>query len=173
MKGNLGGSRFVSLITPTYLPILRLILVTRDDMDINLNLTIRNELAELALVKQQLNQLLQEDIINREVWEDLWLISEEVLTNIIKYSYGAERVGTIQVLITGDREKLLLSFEDTGEAFNPLETTIDPLLDEEIENRPIGGLGIFLVKQLADRLDYSYRDGKNILTLEKSLPQAR
>ncbi|MFZ4665624.1 MAG: ATP-binding protein [Prochlorotrichaceae cyanobacterium] len=142
-------------------------------MDINLNLTIRNELAELALVKQQLNQLLQEDIINREVWEDLWLISEEVLTNIIKYSYGAEKVGTIQVLIAGDREKLLLSFEDTGEAFNPLETTIDPLLDEEIENRPIGGLGIFLVKQLADRLDYSYRDGKNILTLEKSLPQAR
>lgn len=95
---------------------------------------------------------------------ELELILEEVLVNIIRYAYQAS-AGEIEIACApAGEDGLRISVMDTGVPFNPLEKS-DPDLDAAIEDRPIGGLGIYLVRQLANEVLYR-RDGeKNVLTL--------
>ena len=63
---------------------------------------------------------------------------------------------------------MTIQFLDNGKPYNPLEKE-DPDVTLSAEERSIGGLGIFMVKKSMDSLDYEYQDGKNILTIKKSL----
>ena len=89
---------------------------------------------------------------------------EELFLNIAHYAYGPAG-GDVDVFVSVN-EKACLRFEDTGKPFNPLEQAA-PNLDIPVMERKIGGLGIFLVKQLMDEITYSYKDNKNILTIKK------
>ena len=95
---------------------------------------------------------------------ELELVLEEVLVNIIRYAYPAAD-GEIEIAceLVGE-EDLRISVMDTGVPFNPLEKS-DPDLDAAIEDRPIGGLGIYLVRQLANEVHYRREGEKNVLTL--------
>lgn len=98
----------------------------------------------------------------------LELAVEEIFVNISNYAYE----GTGKVWIGCDVEKdtmsITITFKDSGAEFDPLSMpepdTSAPALD-----RPIGGLGIFLVKRNVDGISYRRRDGYNILTIEKRL----
>ncbi len=89
---------------------------------------------------------------------------DEIYSNIVRYS-GADFV----TLLCGvSEETAYLQFEDDGIPFNPLEEkSADPTLP--LTEREIGGLGIFMVKNSMDRMEYHYTDGKNILSLELDL----
>ena len=65
-------------------------------------------------------------------------------------------------------ERLELTFIDKGIPYNPLENK-DPDVTLDIEKRKIGGLGIFLVKEMMDEVSYEYADGQNILKIKKNL----
>lgn len=133
------------------------------------SLAIETNPVNLEKVRQKLYEILQENPAALQAFEDIWLITEEVLTNIIKYGYAGRTAEPIQINLCLEFARLHLSFTDSGKPFNPLEETAKPAIDDDMEERPIGGLGIFLVGQLADRLEYTYREGKNVLTLEKGL----
>jgi sigma-B regulation protein RsbU (phosphoserine phosphatase) len=101
------------------------------------------------------------------------LAAEEIFVNIARYAYtGASpadtRTVTIQCETKQDAEqtRLILSFSDRGEPFNPLERA-DPDLSLPLEQREAGGLGILLVKRTMDTIRYSYDDGMNSLVIEK------
>ena len=82
----------------------------------------------------------------------------------MNYAYPQGK-GEIEVECRADGHgRFYLAFRDCGIAFNPLEQT-PPDLSMDISSRPVGGLGIYLVKQMAARLAYEYRDGCNILML--------
>lgn len=100
---------------------------------------------------------------------------EEIFVNIASYAYApGEGDATISVEFppscTDAPEKpcVLIRFEDSGVPFNPL-LKADPDVTLSAEERAVGGLGIFMVKQNMDALEYIYRDGKNILTMRKYL----
>ncbi len=94
---------------------------------------------------------------------------EEIYINIAHYAYAPE-VGnaTIRCEIQKAPPKILLQFQDSGIPFNPLEKE-DADITLSAEERKIGGLGILMVKKTMDAMTYRYEDGKNILTIEKSL----
>jgi len=91
------------------------------------------------------------------------LVLEEVLTNVIHYSYP-EETGEVEVgcAIEGN-EKFCFCVTDWGIAFNPLERP-DPELCEDVSERHVGGLGIYLVRHLVDELCYHRQEGGNTLT---------
>ncbi len=89
---------------------------------------------------------------------------DEIFSNIVNYS-GAD---TAKVTCGNADGKLIVSFADNGTPYNPLEKE-DPDITLSVEEREIGGLGIFMVKKTMDEVSYAYRDGRNILTLVKSL----
>ncbi len=99
----------------------------------------------------------------------LEVVTEEIFVNIASYAYP-EGTGYVTVLREGGEgpEGLTLVFEDSGVPFDPLAAP-DPDLTAPAEERPIGGLGVFLVKQFVDEAKYAYRDGKNILTVRKRI----
>ena len=93
---------------------------------------------------------------------------EEIFINIAHYAYHPE-LGFARIRITLDRNLLVtIEFEDNGKPFNPIDK-IDPDITKCVEDREIGGLGIYLVKNIMDSVDYRHEDNRNILTISKKL----
>jgi len=91
------------------------------------------------------------------------LCAEEAIENIVQYAYS-QGEGFVEVESTIEGESFVLSLKDAGKPFNPLDKH-DPDINASLEEREIGGLGIFLCKQLMDSINYKYSDGCNILTM--------
>ena len=102
------------------------------------------------------------------------LCVEEAFLNIANYAYDPD-VGKAKVSVTalGDPYpfRIQVVFTDKGKPFNPLKAD-SPDVESDAEDRKVGGLGIFLIKKEMDDITYEYRDGQNILTLEKILEKA-
>lgn len=97
------------------------------------------------------------------------LAIEEIFVNIASYAYPSGRGDvTIAAEVSGDPKELTVVFKDSGVPFDPLAKE-DPDITLPIEQRRIGGLGIFLVKDTMDDVTYRYADGMNILTMKKEL----
>ncbi len=97
------------------------------------------------------------------------LCLEEVLVNIVSYAFVDKKPHMIQVHAEVEVERTLkIKVEDDGIAFNPLVMVPKPDLDSDIENRPIGGIGIHLVKSMMNQVTYDRQKGKNILTMTQS-----
>ena len=94
---------------------------------------------------------------------------EEIFVNIANYAYG-EETGTavIQVTMHEDPLSVVITFIDSGKQYDPL-TRPDPDITLPSNKRKKGGLGIFMVKKSMDDVFYEYKDGKNILRIEKNL----
>ena len=88
------------------------------------------------------------------------IVFDEIYANIVNYSKAT--LATVSYSIQD--KKLCLTFTDNGVPYNPLEAQ-EPDITLSVEEREIGGLGIFMVKKMTESMDYEYSDGKNILTL--------
>ena len=97
----------------------------------------------------------------------LRLCIEEVVENIFSYAYS-DGEGPMEVGITSTDGEISVCFKDEGIQFDPLAKP-DPDITLSAEDRPIGGLGIFLCKQMMDDVRYSYEGGHNLLSLIKNL----
>jgi anti-sigma regulatory factor (Ser/Thr protein kinase) len=89
---------------------------------------------------------------------------EEVFVNIAHYAYRPE-VGGATIRITVG-EEICIAFEDKGKPYNPLDTA-DPDITLGVEEREIGGLGIFMVKKIMDTVEYRNEENKNLLIIRK------
>ena len=96
------------------------------------------------------------------------LAIEEFSTNCIKYGYDDAQLHWLEVSLSLGEEALALTIVDDGRPFNPLEAPA-PDLTLAVDERPIGGLGIYLVRRMADRMEYARQGDKNRLTLHKFL----
>ena len=94
---------------------------------------------------------------------------DEIFANIASYAYNPD-VGpaTVRVEVSEDPLAVIITFIDNGVAFDPLKSE-DPDTTLKLEERKIGGLGIFMVKKTMDSISYEYKDGQNILTIKKNL----
>ncbi len=93
---------------------------------------------------------------------------EEIFVNIAHYAYGAEGAGGAVLQFEISPEEAMITFIDEGTAYDPLAKE-DPDITLSAEERPIGGLGIFMVKKSMDDVTYRREDDKNILTIRKKL----
>lgn len=115
-------------------------------------------------IKKSLRELgFEEDFINKVA-----LASEEILVNIINYAYP-DSTGdlSIECRKNKDSQGVTIVFMDRGISFDPLKK-IDPDITIPVEEREIGGLGIFMVKKLMDSVKYDRLNDKNILTIVKN-----
>lgn len=100
----------------------------------------------------------------------LELAVEEIFVNISSYAYRPPGSGNVDIScdVEEGMMRVVITFEDEGPEFDPLDRE-DPDVTIRKEDRPIGGLGIFLVKKNVDGISYRRDGGRNILTIEKSL----
>ena len=92
---------------------------------------------------------------------------EEIFVNIARYAYNPE-VGKATIRVEVRDGAVALTFVDNGVPYDPLAKE-DPDITLSVEERQIGGLGIFMVKKSMDNISYEYKDGSNILTFSEGL----
>ena len=94
------------------------------------------------------------------------LIAEELVVNAV--SYGKEKHDTeVRLDLLSEPEAVKMELQDNGKPYNPLEEAPIPDFEGDVEDRPIGGLGVHLVKELSDELTYRHSNGLNRLTVIK------
>lgn len=92
---------------------------------------------------------------------------DELFANIAHYAYNPETgYATVKVDVIKDPLSVEITFVDNGKPYDPLAKA-DPDITQSIEDRPIGGMGILIVKKSMDTVHYEYKDGRNILTIKK------
>jgi serine/threonine-protein kinase RsbW len=113
--------------------------------------------------------------LDRKAAYRLRLAVDEIVTNIITHGYADAHVdGDVVVEASVGEERLIITLEDSAPAFDPREQDDPDHLNKPSDERPIGGLGVFLALKSADEFDYEYRDHKNrnILTMKRPDPHA-
>jgi len=131
-------------------------------------LLLKNDVHEVAKFSTFIKSVLEKLNIEKSLARQLRLAIEEAVVNVINYAYPAEQMGDIEVCVMSDGETLKTVITDSGVAFDP---TAKEKADTSLsaEERQIGGLGILLVRELMDTINYERIDGQNILTLIKKL----
>ena len=95
------------------------------------------------------------------------LALEEILVNIIEYAYQ-DKKGEIKISFDIQENNINVIIKDKGVEFNPLSKE-DPNLNESINNRSIGGLGIYIIKNIVDEIKYERTNNENVLSFKKSI----
>jgi len=131
----------------------------------SLSLNMKSDINEIPAISSALESLMEESGFPGEDILDTQLAVEEVVTNIITHGYESTE-GTIAVVCRAGPDAIEIRLEDHAPPFDPLSLP-EPDLDADIEDRQIGGLGIFLTRQVMNDVRYHFEDGKNILTLTK------
>ncbi|MDD1696430.1 MAG: ATP-binding protein [Methanoregula sp.] len=134
-------------------------------MDQPFEMIIRSDSAEIPDVSARLESALHARGFSRDDILDTQLAVEEIITNIINHGYK-NTGGEIFITCRINPSCAEIRIEDTAPRFDPLSVP-EPELDGSIEDRKIGGLGIFLVRQVMDEIFYRYENGRNILVIIK------
>lgn len=133
---------------------------------IMLTLSINNNLTEISQLEPFMEKLAEAYGISPDVQFQLNLALDEALANSINYAYPEGTEGSIILEAETEGNMLVLRLMDFGTPFDPtLQGDVDTTLS--VEQRPIGGLGIFLIKQMMDDVTYVRQEEKNILTMKK------
>lgn len=130
--------------------------------------SIKNELAELPTLLEEIHSFCVKNGASESSCFDVRLGAEEAITNTIKYGYDDSGIHIIRVSVEARDHRLILEIEDDGREFNPLQQS-DPDLSLPIEQKPIGGLGIHLMRKVMDSIEYQRSGMKNILRMTKSI----
>lgn len=98
---------------------------------------------------------------------DVRLAVDEIATNVIRYAYP-EKPGPVWTEVSLEDGRVVVVIRDEGRRFDPTKTP-PPDLVSDLERRQVGGLGIYLAKKVMGSIDYSYADGRNVLTMTRSI----
>ncbi len=132
-------------------------------------LSIEADIENLNAVMDFMNNTLSNTNCSMKTLMQLQLVVEEIFVNIANYAYGGKKgPAVLRIELEDDPPAALFTFLDKGTPYNPLERS-DPDITVSLEDRPIGGLGIFLVKKNVDSIGYEYQNGQNTLFFRKSL----
>ncbi len=131
-------------------------------------LHLKNQMSEVPQLGEFVKMVGERLGLNSSLIIKMRLALEEVVVNVINYAYPEEAIGDIEVVAEASTDRLKFVVIDSGSAFAPTDV---PKADisQPVEERRIGGMGILLVRQLMDSVNYERIDGKNILTMRKNL----
>lgn len=132
-----------------------------------INVEMVNELSEIERLSLIIDEFVERNGLSPKVAFELNVALDEILTNVITHGYDDSGPYPIQVRGRLEDGFMTIEVEDGGREFDPLKAS-EPDLDSGVEERPIGGLGIHLVRQLTDRLEYRRLEGRNLLTMWKA-----
>jgi len=142
-----------------------------ENMETTEILVIRNELSELDKVDVTVERFGERTGLPAETLSRLRIVFDEVLSNIIAYAFPNDGEHDIEIHMTMVGRRLVVRVSDGGIPFDPLSVA-PPDLNVPLDQRQVGGLGIYLVRKLFDEVAYERRGDRNILTLASKVTDA-
>jgi anti-sigma regulatory factor (Ser/Thr protein kinase) len=137
-----------------------------------LSVVLVNQRREISRLARLVDEFGAASGLTDENATDLNLMLDEIVGNVIKHGYDDGLQHQIHVTVRLEGDLATLQVEDDGKPFNPLDVQ-EPDLNLPIEERPIGGLGVFVVKSIADSLEYARDHGRNRVTMKKRMSSNR
>ena len=131
-------------------------------------LVLPNDIETIPQLNEFIDSVAEEMSLDMSLTMSLNLAMEEAVVNVMDYAYPEGQQGNVEIEAMTDGEWLTFVISDSGVPFDPT-TKEDADTTLPAEERPIGGLGIFLVRQLMDVIQYQRDGNKNVLTLRKKL----
>ncbi len=122
--------------------------------------SVPNTLEGISVLNAEVGVFLQSAGVSTEAIYAVETSVEEMLTNVVKYGYDDSAAHVIAVEIIVSRHDVKLILEDDGHPFDPTRQA-SPDMDRSIEDIPIGGLGIHLVRSLTESMEYNRENGRN------------
>jgi serine/threonine-protein kinase RsbW len=131
------------------------------------SITLVNRLEEIERMTRFVESFAERQHLSEDLQFAITLALDEVVTNVIRHGYPAGEVRDIVVWLRLEDGTAVVQVEDEGRPFNPLDAPpVD--LDAPLEGRPIGGLGVHLIRSLMDEIAYRREDGRNVLVMRKA-----
>ncbi len=125
-----------------------------------------NGIPGLFAAMDEIGQACRQNGVDERSTNLVRLCIEELVTNALKYGAHDGMPVTVSIVLVFEAEdRLRLIIEDDSLPFNPLTEAPPPDLTDKLEDRMIGGMGIYLVKNMTRAMEYQYKDRKNILTI--------
>jgi anti-sigma regulatory factor (Ser/Thr protein kinase) len=137
-------------------------------MTAQLDLALLNKAEEIARAQDELERFAVVHQLPVRKLHEVQVALEEHLSNILHYSHAEPGDYTIQLQVRLAESELRIRVEDDGLPFNPLAHPV-PDLSLPMEEKPIGGLGIHMIRNSLDEVEYCREKGKNILTMIKRM----
>ena len=135
--------------------------------DLLKELTLQATTDNLQQVLDALEETLDELSCPIKARMSILVAAEELFVNIAHYAYTPDTGdATVRFSVLDEHKGIEITFIDSGTPYNPLQKE-DPDVTLPVEERPIGGLGIYMVKKSMDDVRYEYLDGQNVLTIVK------
>lgn len=132
-------------------------------------LRIKNDTSELSVMNRFLEEAGEELELSTPFMMSLNLVLEEAVSNIIFYAYvGQDVKDAVDISLLLEGGMLTVVVKDHGVPFDPTAKE-DPDITLSAEERPIGGLGIFLIKKIMDEVSYRREDGQNVFIMKKRI----
>ena len=132
------------------------------------SLTLPNDINTIPQLNEFIDGIGEELNLDMSLMMSLNLALEEAVVNVMEYAYPIDVQGNVTIEAIANDTYLVFIISDNGIPFDPTKKEkVDTTLSAE--ERSIGGLGIHLVREIMDSVDYEYRDCKNILTLSKKI----
>jgi anti-sigma regulatory factor (Ser/Thr protein kinase) len=129
---------------------------------------IANDLEEITRLSTEFETFAEEQDIAMKAIFEINISLDEILTNIISYGYKDGGKHEIFLRFCYTAPEITITIQDDGTPFNPLNVP-PPDLTTSLEDKPIGGLGMHLVRKMMDDVSYMYHDEKNCLHLKKKV----
>ena len=133
----------------------------------SLTLHLQNKIAEVARLVDAVESFGTHAGLSPDLTYRLTLSLDEIVSNVIRHGYSDTSDHVVEVRLSIHDGVVTSVIEDDGHPYDPRESP-EPDLSMPVEQRGPGGLGIFLVRQMMDSIDYARRDGRNILTVTAS-----
>ena len=131
-------------------------------------ISIKNQVSELERVNQFVEEIGEELNLDMELQMNLNLVMEEMVSNVIFYAYPQEVDAEIELVAKSDGKELTFVLTDQGREFDPTaKEDADPNVNPA--EREIGGMGIFIVKNIMNQVTYQRLEGNNLLTMTKGI----
>lgn len=138
----------------------------------SVEISIGNDVHEIAGVAARIDEFCDARGIGLQISNAVNVSIDEVLTNTIDYGYDDDGPHRIGIALRREANALVVEIEDDSREFDPSGPPPEVDFDATLEERAVGGLGLFLVHELMDRVDYRRAGGRNFITLTKNLAAA-
>ena len=129
---------------------------------------INNDLADIEILAEKIESFGEMQGIPNSIIFAINLCLDELITNTIKYGYNDTNEHSITIDLELTETEVIIELIDDGLPFNPLERS-DPDIGQDLDDRPIGGLGIYLVRNMMNQVNYQRQDDKNQVIMKKLL----
>ena len=137
-------------------------------MSTNKTVRITNQRDQVDTVRKFFDDYSKENKLTEKTVHDIQMALDELLTNIVNYGYEDTDEHQIDIHFGVNDDAVKVEIVDDSKPYNILEKD-NPDISLSMEDKPIGGLGIFLIKKLMSNVDYYTEEGKNHLVMIKEL----